>query len=110
MNEFIFEQCDVSADLDDCSKNFNRLQTRNEFVFDLQRFPDENPLIDDEPEEISYIISGGDVTISAGGAYTIESGFAGEIYVMTAMRSPLTAPAQVRSLPRRFTRARTRQI
>ncbi|MBR3746370.1 MAG: hypothetical protein IKP64_11880 [Selenomonadaceae bacterium] len=83
MNEFIFEQCDVSADLDDCSKNFNRLQTRNEFVFDLQRFPDENPLIDDEPEEISYIISGGDVTISAGGAYTIESGFAGEIYVMT---------------------------
>ena len=55
----------------------------NEFIFDLQRFPDDNPLIDDEPEEISRTISGGDVTISAGGAYTIESGYGGSVYVMT---------------------------
>lgn len=52
-----------------------------DFIFDLQRFPDDEPI--DEPEEISYVISSGDVTISTGGAYTIESGFGGSVYVMT---------------------------
>ena len=62
----------------------------NNFIFDLQLFADDDDnesvdfsdmgLDDDEP---SRVISSGDVTISAGGAYTIESGYDGEIYVMT---------------------------
>lgn len=47
-----------------------------EFIFDLQRFPDE--------DTTDNTISSGDVTISAGGTYNIASGYAGTITVDTS--------------------------
>ena len=59
----------------------------NEFQFDLQRFADDEPVdfsdMTLDGGEISRVISSGNVTLSAGGAYSIESGYAGTIYVMT---------------------------
>ena len=60
----------------------------NNFIFNLQLFADDDESVDFsdmglDDDEPSRVISSGDVTISAGGAYTIESGYDGAIYVMT---------------------------
>lgn len=50
-------------------------------IFDLQLFAEDD--FGDFFYENSTIIASGDVTIAAGGNYSIESGFSGTIYVMT---------------------------
>lgn len=60
----------------------------NELLFDIQRFADDedvdfSDMTLDDGDETSRVISSGNVTLSAGGAYSIESGYAGTIYVST---------------------------
>lgn len=62
--------------------------THYALLFDIQRFADDedvdfSDMTLDDGDETSRVIASGNVTLSAGGAYSIESGYAGTIYVST---------------------------
>jgi len=54
------------------------------FIFDLQRFPEDDTTTDDTTTTDDNTTATNDITISAGGAYTVESGYAGTITIDTS--------------------------